>query len=108
MPPLTRPFSDTVHEQLRKSASFRSAYLRGTMECLVAGEIETGKTLLRDYVEGTIGFAKLSAALGRSSASLKRMFTPKANPALRSFFEVTTYLLKRDRTVLKIVDRKAA
>lgn len=108
MPPLTKPFSETVHEQLQKSRGFRSAYLRGTMETLVAGEVDTGKILLRDYIHGTIGFTKLSKALGRSAVSLKRMLAPKSNPPLRDFFEVTTYLLKIDRTVFEIVDKKAA
>lgn len=108
MPPRTKLFSETIHEQLEKSPSFRSAYLRGTMECLIGGEVETGKTLLRDFIDGTIGFPKLSNDLGRSPASLKRMLAPKANPPLRNFFEVTTYLLKLEGTVLEIVDKKAA
>jgi hypothetical protein len=108
MPPRTKLFSETIHEHLQKSRSFRSAYLRGTMECLVTGEIETGKILLRDYVEGTLGFVKLGKALGRSPAGLKRMLAPKGNPPLRNFFEVTTYLLKKDGAKFEIVDKKAA
>jgi DNA-binding phage protein len=105
--PLTEAFSETIHEELRKS-SFRRAYLRETMECLVSGEVETGKTLLRDYINGTTGFTRLSRALGRSSTSLRRMLGPKGNPSLRSFLEVTTYLQKIDGTILQVVDRRAA
>jgi hypothetical protein len=108
MPPRTKLFSETIHEQLEKSPGFRRAYLRGTMECLLGGEVETGKTLLRDYIDGTLGFQRLSNDLGRSSASLKRMLAPKANPPLRNFFEVTTHLLKIEGAVLEIVDKKAA
>ena len=105
--PVSKPFTETIYEQL-KSLSFRRTYLRGTMECLVAGEIETGKTLLLDYVNGTIGFTKLSEALGQSSASLKRMLSPSGNPSLSNFFEVTTYLQKIDGTVLEVIDKNAS
>jgi DNA-binding phage protein len=108
MMPLSEPFSETVHCELRKSDGFQRAYLRGTMECLLSGEVGPGKILLRDYINGTIGFAKLAKALGRSVPSVRRMFGPKANPSLRSFLEVTTYLQKIRGTALEVIEKKAA
>ena len=77
--PITRKFSDTIEEQLRGSPSFRRAYLRGTINCFLSGDLGTGKTLLADYVAGTIGFAALGQELGYQSKSLIRMLNGKAS-----------------------------
>lgn len=47
---------------------------------LLAGEVAAGKAILRDYINATIGFEKLSRATGTPSRSLMRMLGPKGNP----------------------------
>jgi hypothetical protein len=106
--PLTKAFSETVKEQLQKSAGFRRAFLREGVNCLFSGDVETGKSVLRDYVNGTVGFIKLGEVLGRSPKTLMRMLGPKGNPQLRNFFEIVAYLQKVEGRVLEVVDRKAA
>jgi hypothetical protein len=106
--PRTRRFSDTVEETLRKSPMYRRALLREAVGCLVTGEIEVGKIVLTDYINGTIGFAALGKAMGHSPASLMRMLGPKGNPPIRRFLEVTTYLQKIHRALFEVVDKKAA
>jgi hypothetical protein len=61
-----------------------------------------GKIVLREYVNGTIGFLKLGDALGRSPKSLMRMLSPMGNPQARNLFEMVAYLQKAEGTVLKI------
>jgi hypothetical protein len=106
--PLTKAFSETVKARLQKSAGFRRAMLREAISCLVAGDLETGKSVLRDYVNGTIGFSSLGEALGRSPKTLMRMLGPKGNPQVRNFFEIVAYLQKNEGTVFEVVNRKAA
>ena len=43
-------------------------------------DVDTGKAVLRDYINATIGFEELSLVFGKSSKSLMRMFGPKGNP----------------------------
>ena len=75
----TRKFSDTIKADLENNADFRRALLSEAVACMVSGDVETGKVVLREYVNGTVGFLKLGAALGRSPKSLMRMLGPAGN-----------------------------
>jgi len=54
--PLTREFRDTVQARARTDPSFRESLLKEGIECLLAGDIEAGKIILRDYINATVGF----------------------------------------------------
>jgi hypothetical protein len=98
----TRSFSDTVKADLEKDRKFRRALLSEAVACMVSGDVETGKIVLREYVNGTVGFLTLGAALGRSPKSLMRMLSPAGNPQARNLFEMVAYLQKAEGTVLEI------
>jgi hypothetical protein len=98
----TRKFSETVKQDLQSNAEFRRALLSETLTCMAAGDLDTGKIALREYINGTIGFPKLGAALGRSSKSLMRMLSPTGNPQARNLFEMIAYLQKVEGTVLEV------
>src|SRR5277367_4050184 len=82
--PLGKEFKETVKAQLQESKAFRRALLREAVNCLVSGDVETGKSVLRTYINGTIGFIRLGEALGRSPKTLMRMLGPKGNPQIRN------------------------
>ncbi len=103
----TRRFSETVREDLQESAEFRRAFLSEALACMASGDLETGKVVLREYINGTIGFIKLGAALGRSPKSLMRMLSPSGNPQARNLFEIVAYLQKREGAVLEVRARRA-
>jgi hypothetical protein len=44
---------------------------------MLAGDVGTGKPILRDYIKATVGFEKLGAATGTQPKSLIRMFGPR-------------------------------
>jgi hypothetical protein len=98
----TRNFSETVKTDLEMSAEFRGALLSEAVTCMISGDVETGKIVLREYVNGTVGFLKLGTALGRSPKSLMRMLGPQGNPQARNLFEMVAYLQKVEGTVLQI------
>ncbi len=104
----TRSFSATVKADLEKSAEFRRSLLSEAVACMVSGDLETGKVVLRQYVNGTVGFLKLGAALDRSPKSLMRMLGPAGNPQARNLFEMVAYLQKLEGAVLKIHASDAA
>ena len=60
---ITRSFNETVRTDLASSKAFRSAYLVEAIQCLIQGDLETGKIALREYINATIGFIPLGAAL---------------------------------------------
>ena len=57
--PLTRDFKETIQARVERDLAFREALLEEGVECLLAGDLETGKSMLRDYINATIGFREL-------------------------------------------------
>jgi hypothetical protein len=108
MMPLTKSFNDTIKSQLQKNEGFRRALLREAVGSMISGDIETGKSVLRKYINGTVGFLKLGADLGRSPKVLMRMLGPTGNPQAKNLFEIVAHLQKIEGTVLEVVDRAAA
>ena len=60
-----------------RDPAFREELLKEGIECLLVGDIDTGKGILRDYINATIGFDALGAVTAKSPKSLMRMFGPK-------------------------------
>lgn len=94
--PLTRVFKETVQARIRQDRKYRKELLREGVECLLAGDLDTGKAILRDYINATIGFEELSRLTKRSSKSLMRMLGPKGNPQARNLFEVIAHLQRAE------------
>lgn len=99
---VTRSFEALVQEQVATDPAFAEALLRESIETMLAGDVDTGKTILRDYIEATIGFEKLSAATGTQPMSLIRMFGPRSNPQAKNLFNVIGYLQRRAGLQLQV------
>ncbi len=93
--PLTRSFKDLVRRHVTADPAFAEALLREGIDAMLAGDVDTGKTILRDYIKATVGFEKLGEAIGTQPKSLIRMFGPQGNPQARNLFNVLGYLQKR-------------
>ena len=91
----TRSFKLLVQQQVRDDKKFGEALLREGIDAMLAGDLDTGKTILRDYIKATVGFEKLGAAVRTPPKSLIRMFGPHGNPQARNLFSVIGYLQKR-------------
>ena len=50
---LTRDFKDTVRARAQRDPAFRRALLEEAIGCLLGGEVEVGKVVLRDCIEAT-------------------------------------------------------
>ena len=57
--PLTRDFKETVQTRAARDPAFREELLKEGVECLLAGDVDAGKIVLRDYINATIGFEEL-------------------------------------------------
>ena len=60
---LSQDFKVTVRERLQRDPFFRNALLKEAADCLLASDVETGKSLLRDYVNATIDFQEREGVL---------------------------------------------
>ncbi len=104
---LTRDFKVTVRERLQRDPSFREALLEEAVDCLLSSDVETGKSLLRDYVNATIGFGELGGLTEKSPKSLMRMLSQSGNPQARNLFEIIGCLQEREGVHLKVHAVKA-
>lgn len=100
--PLTRSFKETVRARVQRDPDFRAALLTEGVDALLSGDVETGKAVLRDYINATIGFEQLAAATGTPSKSLMRMFGPTGNPNARNLFSVIGELQKEAGVSLQV------
>ena len=63
--PLTLEFKGTVQARIRQDRKYRKEVLREGVASLLAGDLDTGKAILRDYINATIGFEELSRVTKR-------------------------------------------
>ena len=82
---LTLDFKETVKDRVERDPAFREELLKEGIECLLTGDVDTGKAILRDYINATIGFDALGSLTDKSPKSLMRMLGPKGNPQAQSF-----------------------
>ena len=94
--PLTRDFKETVRARIERDPAFREELLKESVECLLAGDVDAGKAVLRDFINATIGFRELGELTGKSSKSLMRMFGPDGNPQARNLLEIIGRLQERE------------
>ena len=93
---LTRSFKDTIRKRAARDPEFRESLLRESVECMLASDVDTGKSILRDYINATIGFEKLGTRVGKSSKSLMRMLSPRGNPTASNLFEIIGMLKENE------------
>jgi DNA-binding phage protein len=91
----TGSFKELVQTRVKNDKKFAEALLREGVDAMLSGDVETGKTILRDYIKATVGFEKLGEATGTQPKSLIRMFGPRGNPQAKNLFSVLGYLQKR-------------
>ena len=106
--PLTREFKETVQARLRADRKYRKELLRDGVECLLAGDLDTGKAILRDYINATLGFEELSRRTKRPPKSLMRMLGPGGNPQARSLLEVIHHLQRAEGLHFELSFRAAS
>jgi hypothetical protein len=105
--PLTRDFKKTVQARIARDSEYRKELLRGGIECLLAGDLETGKAILRDYINATIGFEGLSQLTHKSTKSLMRMLGPMGNPQARNLLDVIVHLQRAERIRFRVLLKSA-
>ena len=59
--PLTKDFKETIRARVQRDPHFRQALLREGLDNFLSGDVETGKLVLRDFINATVGFASTSA-----------------------------------------------
>jgi DNA-binding phage protein len=105
---LTRDFKETILARVKRDPGFRKALLREGIENFLSGDVETGKIILRDFINATVGFTKLSDVTHRSAKSLMRMLGPRGNPQARNLFEIVAYLQRAEGVRFEVRSARGA
>jgi DNA-binding phage protein len=100
--PLTRSFKEFVEIRIERDPKFRQALFAEAVQTLIEGDVETAKSVLRDYINATIGFPALAKATRMPPKSLMRMFGPKGNPTAVNLFGVIVALQERTGVHLEV------
>ena len=99
---LTRDFKLTVAARARRDPKFRRALFTEALNACLACDMKTGKKVLRELVNATVGFERLAAQLKRPSKSLHRMLAPRGNPSTGTFFGIVKALQKKTGVRLRV------
>jgi hypothetical protein len=103
---LTRDFKERIRTMAQEDPEFREALLREAIETMISGDVATGKAVLRDYINATIGFPALEQAVRIPATSLMRMFGPKGNPSAENLFTILAHLQHRQGVNFELHARK--
>ena len=102
---LTRDFKETVMARAQRDARFRQALFTEALNVYLAGDAASGKAMLRDLINATIGFEGLAAEVNKPSTSLHRMLGEKGNPSTENFFGIVSALQRRTKVRLEVTAR---
>ena len=94
--PLTHDFKETIRTRAQRDQDFRQALLREAVEWILNGDLETGKSVLRDYVNATVGFQDLEKRTRIPAKSLMRMLGPNGSPSVANLSSILTALQKTE------------
>ena len=94
--PLTHDFKETIRARAQRDPDFRQALLREAVECILNGDLTTGKAVLRDYVNATMGFSGLEKQTRIPVKSLMRMLGSKGSPSAANLSSILTALRKTE------------
>jgi DNA-binding phage protein len=99
---LTRSFKEHIKAKIQSDPEFRQALFQEAVQTLIEGDIDTARSVLRDFINATVGFAALAKATGIPPKSLMRMFGPSGNPTAANLSEVIRVLQKKTGVHLEV------
>lgn len=100
--PLTREFKDTVMERVQRDPEFRSRLIIEATNAFLDDDVETGKALLRDYLNATELLPEVARELELNEKSIRRMLGPSGNPTLKNFLRLLKACSKAEHIKLEV------
>jgi hypothetical protein len=100
--PLTRNFNDLVKSRVEADPAFRRALFQEAVQTMLDGDVATAKSVLRGYIDATIGFERLSLAAQTPAKSLMRMFGRQGNPTAAKLLGIISVLQKQTDVHLEV------
>lgn len=105
--PVGRSFDEMVQARVGREAAFAEALLQMAVQGMLAGDLDVARSLIRDVIKGSIGYAELSRRTGTPEKSLVRMFGPSGNPTAANIFSVLAQLQRASGVSLQVKSVRA-
>ena len=99
---LNRNFRETIIKRAHKDASFRREMLIEAVNELLAGDLNAGKAMLRDYINATITFEGLAEKINKPGKSIHRMLGPRGNPRADNIIQIIKALQSHEHIKLRV------
>ena len=106
--PIGRSFHDIVQARASRDTAFAESLLEEAVQCLLMGDVDVGRSLIRDVIKGSIGYEALSRLTGTPEKSLVRMFGPSGNPTAANLAAVLHELQHHGGFNLQVKSRPLA
>ena len=100
--PLTISNHQATVESLRDRPDHRAAMLAEGIQCMLNGEIEVGRGLVRYCIEANMDYTGLADITGQPVESLTLMFGRGGNPKLQEFFDAIASIARREGIELAV------
>lgn len=84
----TVPYDTAMRDMVKDKPEIGLEMLEGALNSLLAGEVDDGRILLREYVNVTIGFQELARRTGKHDKNLMRSLSATGNPTAANLFEI--------------------
>jgi len=94
-------FGGGTKRRQSKDLNFRYGLLTESLDAMLSGDLDAGKSLLRDYINATTGFETLADGIGKSPKSLMRMLSVSGNPTAKNLFGIVSYLQQAEGVSLQ-------
>lgn len=100
--PLTRDFQETIKSFVERDSDYRVGLLKEAVDNLLAGDVGTGRLLLRDYINATVGFEVVAEQVKVPPKSLHRMLGINGNPRADNLFRILALLQNAENVNMEV------
>lgn len=100
--PLTVSNHLATVEFLRDRPEHRTAILAEGIQCMLNGEIEVGRGMVKYCVDADLDYSGLADITGQPVESVTLMFGRGSNPKLQEFFEAVSCISRREGIELAV------
>ena len=97
---LTCEFKETVMLRAKQDPTFRQELIVEATNAFLDSDVDTGKNLLRDYINATGALPSIAKELAQDEKSIPRMIGSKGNPTLRNFVNLLGVCKNREQLTL--------
>lgn len=95
-------YRSSLQKMLRDQPEIAIEMLEDAVAALLSGDVDEGRLLLRQYINGTLGFQELESRTGKNCKALMRMLSASGNPTASNLFDILRVCMETNGVILEI------